>query len=199
MPYADDSHAASGLWTLSAVGIETFVVALRTRRYDLKLNRWYPCGQELALIGSREAHRPGSGRIPVPFVGLDESLPIGEPFLEGAYAMVVQVMAARAYGWSEQGVQSGRIDAKLPFDDAECSANNEMEGSHAPGMHDRNKRGMQGVEDDGEAVGGENTEGRVGQRRHQRIGLDTGEAVWQRHSINDAHPVSVYLAHRVER
>jgi hypothetical protein len=92
----------------------------------------------------------------VPLAGFDEPWPIGETLLEGAYGAVVQVIAARAYGRAKQGVQLSRVDAKLLFDDADCSASNEMGGSHTAGMHERNKWGMQGVKHDGEAVGGEN-------------------------------------------
>ena len=179
--------------------MEVLVVALRTRRHGLNLGRRYPFGQELAFIGSHEAHRPGPGRFSGPLAGFDEPLPIGETFLEGTYGAVIQVIAARAYGRAKQGVQLSRVDAKLPFDDAERSASNEAESSHTAGMHERNKWGMQGVKHDGEAVGDENAQGYVGQRCYQRIGLDTGEAILQCRRINNAYPVSVDLTHRVER
>ena len=199
MPYADNGHATPGLWPLGAVRIEVFVVALRTRRYDLKLSRWQSCGQELAFIGSRKAHRPGPDRIPAMFVGFDEQPPIGKTFLEGTHGVVIQVIATRSDGGSEQGVQLTRGDAKLPLEHADGSARDEVEGSHAAGVHERNEGGMQSVEHDGETIGGKNAQGRVGQRGNQRIGLDAGEAALQRRRINNVHPVSVDLAHRMER
>lgn len=199
MPHADNGHAPSGLCPLGAVRIEVFVVALRARRYDLKPRRWQPCSQELGFIGSRKAHRPGSSRIPVTFVRFDEQPPIGKTFLEGTHGVVIQVIAARSDGGAEQGVQLTRGDAKAPFDHADYTARDEVEGAHATGVHEGNEGGMQSVERDGETIGGENAQDGIGQRCNQRIGLDTGEAVLQRHRINNAHPVSVDLTHRVER
>ena len=199
MPDADNGHAASGHWPLGTVRMEVLVVALRTRRHGLDLGRRYAFSQELAFIGSREAHRPGAGRIFGSLAGFDEPLPIGKTFLEGTYGTIIQVIAARAYGRAEHGVQLSRGDAKLLFDDAECSARNKVERSHTASMHDRNEWGMQSEKHDGEAVGDENAQGCIGQRCHQRVGLDTGEAVLQRRGINNAHPVSMDLTCRGER
>ena len=162
MPNADNGHAAPGHWPLGTVGMEVLVVAFRTRRHGLDLGSRYPFGQELAFIGSRKAHRPGSGRIFGSLAGFDEPLPIGKTFLEGAYGAVIQVIAARADGRAEHGVQLSWGDTKLLFDDAERSTRNKMESSHTAGMHNRNKWGMQSEKHDRETIGDENAQGCVG-------------------------------------
>ena len=52
-----------------------------------------------------------------------------------------------------------------------------MESSHAAGMHDGNKRGIQGIKHDGKTVCSQYTEGRIRQMRHQRVGFNVGNAV----------------------
>ena len=68
-------------------------------------------------------------------------------------------------------------------------------GAHTAGMHERNDRGVEGIEHDGQTVSDQHAQRHLRQIGHQGISRDARQTALQHGCIDDAHLVAVHLAY----
>jgi hypothetical protein len=86
----------------------------------------------------------------------------------------------------------------MMFDHLQGMLDHAMVSAHATGMHQRNHRGVEGIEHDGQTVSDQHTQRHLRQIGHQRIRCNARQTALQHGGIDDAHLVAVHLAYGTE-
>jgi hypothetical protein len=81
------------------------------------------------------------------------------------------------------------------FDHLKGMLDHTVVGAYTASMHDRNDRGVKGIEHDGQTVSDQHTQRHLRELRYQGISLDALQTAPQHGCIDDTHMVAVHLAY----
>ena len=169
------------------------LVAGGTDRCSVDLLGRDASGLQLQCVGGEQVHGPVLRTM-----GNEELLPEGELVLKRSNGAYVERVATGADGWPQHGMHLRWGGGKTLFDRLKGMLDHTVVGTHTAGMHERNDRGVEGIEHDGQTVSDQQAQRHPWQIGHQRIRGNARQTVLQYGSIDDAHLVAMHLAYSTE-
>jgi hypothetical protein len=91
-------------------------------------------------------------------MGDEELLPSWELVLKRSDSAYVERIATGADGWPQHGMYLRWGSGKAVFDRLQGMLDHTVVGAHTAGMHERNDRGVEGIEHDGQTVSDQHTQ-----------------------------------------
>src|SRR5712691_6599919 len=102
---------------------------------------------QLQRVGCEQVHRPA-----LRAVGDEELLPSWELVLKRSDGASVERVATGANGWPQHGMELRWRSGNTVRDRHKSMLDHPMVSAHTAGMHERNDRGVESIEHDGQTV-----------------------------------------------
>jgi hypothetical protein len=132
------------------------LVAGGTDRRSVDLLSGDASGSQLQRVGSEQVHGPALRAM-----GDEELLPRWELVLKRSDSAYVKRITTGANGWTQHGMYLRWGGGKTTCDHLKGMLDHTVVGAYTASMHDRNNRGVEGIEHDGQTVSHQHAQGHL--------------------------------------